>query len=83
MMQISAELKKKVIEYLKSAKVVAAAAGHVYDHVVDDYSREALLAYEDGQYEWTSEEIYHFEKYDEPLDEALLIHAVKMVQGNR
>lgn len=60
----------KIIEYLKKREfVTVASSAHVYNVfdklLSDEYCR---IGYSDGTYEWTSEEIFYFEKYNLMLD---------------
>ena len=69
----------KIIGYLKKrAFVDAASSAHVYDvfdnSLSDDY---CSVAYTDGTYEWSSEEIFYFEKYNLILDNEFIQYVLE------
>ena len=61
---LSPNQKKIVLNYLKRGKVMAVAAGGVYDYVIDDMTGITIHAYTDDEYQWNTNEIYYFEHYD-------------------
>ena len=58
------ENKAKVLQYMRSCKVIAAAPGRMIDAFSHATIPGEMLAYSDGEYYWGSEAIYYFEKYN-------------------
>lgn len=57
--------KKKLLDFMRKQDHVAVAAGYVNDVVTgENLVGKYLFAYQDGGYGWTSQDVYHFEKYD-------------------
>ena len=69
--------KRKILAYLKSAKVVARAPGYLYDRVNNDVSIPNPACYDDGTYAWRSDVIYYYEKYNIELPEDFIRHVMK------
>lgn len=59
--------KKRILEYLRGCKVIAAAPGRMRDVFEDKTIPGQMLAYSDGTYYWGSEAIYYFDKYNMKL----------------
>lgn len=76
-MILSEQERNKVLQYLKSGEVIAAAPGYVQNHVTGGYTRINLLAYSDGTHDWTSEDIFNFENNNEDFDEGLINYILK------
>ena len=70
--------KEEVLEYLKKGKIVAYAPGRVKDVVSGKYIDGDLCCYTDGTYEWRSDTIYYFDKYNLRLDEEFILYASRM-----
>lgn len=70
--------KEIIIRYLSSrAFAVYAASAPALDIISGDYSEHyGRAGYSDGQYEWTSEEIMYFEKYNLKLDDDFIQHVL-------
>lgn len=59
--------KNRILQYLRSGKVIAAAPGRMWDVFSDKPIPGEMLAYSDGTYYWGSEAIYYFDKYNMKL----------------
>lgn len=64
----SEEQKKKILEYMKKGKNAGVRCSAVYDHVEDFSTGETVHLLTDGDFTWSTEEIYHVEKYGMRLD---------------
>jgi len=76
--------RKKIIEYLRKREfVTVASSAHVYNvfdkSLSDDYCR---IGYSDGVYEWSSEEIFYFDKYNLLLDMDFIQYVLDTERGN-
>ena len=60
--------KEKILAYLKSGTYDGVRCSLLYDYVKDVGTTESIFLYTDGEYIWTSEEIYHFEHYNLALN---------------
>ena len=65
--------KTKIMAYLNSVKIHAAAATLFYDNE-SERAVGGLLSYRDDAFAWTNETVYHFDKYNYPLPEAFIEH---------
>lgn len=65
--------KKKVLHFLKAFKPTSVTSGKVFD-AVSQQSVENLynVCYEYYGFFWSETDIYHFEKYDMPLNQSFL-----------
>ena len=70
--------KDKILEYLCGGEVSAYAPGFVRDAVTGERTSVELVSYFDKESEWTSEDIYNFEKYDIVFDSQLFERIIKM-----
>lgn len=61
--------KEKILDYLKTGKDNGIRCSVVYDYVKDESMSETIKLFTDGEFNWDSEEIYHFEKYNLRLNE--------------
>lgn len=61
--------KEKTLDYLKNGKDNGIRCSVVYDYVKDESMSETIKLFTDGEFNWDSEEIYHFEKYNLRLNE--------------
>lgn len=59
----SGEEKKKILNFMRKFDCFA-VAGLVYDCVKGDCLGMENLGYTDGEFVWSSQDIYHLEKYD-------------------
>ena len=64
--------KSKVLAYLKSKKDVGIAPRYVRDKITGESTGIELACFVDGEFAWTTDTIYHFEKYNLKLSEAFL-----------
>ncbi len=57
--------KEKILSFLKSFEPVAMMAHGIEDYITESQDhRETAQLFNYGQWFWTNEMIYHFEKYD-------------------
>lgn len=61
--------KSKILEYLKHGEDAGVKCSSVFDFVQNELVPRTIHRYTDGEYIWDDREIYHFEKYNIPLDE--------------
>lgn len=71
MIQIQGKDKDKILFYLKNGTEEAVAPGYVIDRVTGGKTSIELIAYTDGAFDWTTDQIYHFETYGEQWDDRL------------
>lgn len=64
--------KEKILKYMKSGKVIAAAPGRLKDVFTNEPIKGEMLVYSDGVYYWGSEAIYYFDKYNMKLPDGFL-----------
>ena len=57
------EEKEKLIDFMKSVEPCA-VAGHVYDCIKQEEINIEHVLYENDGFWWTSQDIYHLEKYN-------------------
>ncbi len=69
--------KEKVLRYLKGGRVVAAATGYPKNRRTGKEIREEMLAYTDGVFEWTTEDILNFELNDEMFNQKLIRQVIQ------
>lgn len=55
--------KKRVLDYMKS-KEPDTALGLIWDCVEGKEIRQENVGFEDGEFMWSSQDMYHIEKYD-------------------
>ena len=67
--------KSKVLRYMKSCKVIAAAPGRMKDTFANTVIPGEMLAYSDGTYYWGAEAIYYFDKYNLKLPDDFIAKA--------
>ena len=80
---IAKEEKERLLCYLTSkSNVASASSGRIMDpftnETVDNY---CAVLYSDGLYDWTSRDIYCFEKHDMKLKEDFIKHALDRVEA--
>jgi len=61
--------KTTVLEYMKNNEAEVVQARAMMDYISGTALRGSVECFTDGKYFWTSEEIYHFEKYDLKLND--------------
>lgn len=61
--------KEKILEHLKSGKVSAVAPSYIKDVIANKTVNKTLMMMNDGKYEWRSDVIYYFEKYNLKLSD--------------
>lgn len=66
------EGKDKVLAYLKSKKDIGIAPEYVRDKITGESTGIELACFVDGDFAWTTDTIYHFEKYNLKLSEDFL-----------
>lgn len=64
--------KSRILQYLRSCKVIAAAPGRMRDVFSDKPIQGEMLVYSDGTYYWNTEAIYYFEKYNMKLPDEFI-----------
>lgn len=69
-------LKEIVLKYLKSFKYSWVSSQCIIDKKENKLINIAYMLYNDGKYEWSSSEIYHYEKYDLILNSDFIDHIV-------
>ena len=76
---ISAEAiegKKKVLDYLKSAEIVAVSPSIPRDIITGERIPGDFCYYSDGKYSWRSDTIYYFERYNLRLEDEFIQHVL-------
>lgn len=70
---------RKIAAYLTKREFAdAASTARVYDVFSKAYTEKyCRVNYTDGLYEWTSEEIYYFEKYHLMLDDTFISYVLE------
>lgn len=64
--------KKKVLQYLKNGTAGFASTAKFDDAMTGEQVNQEFCTFNDGEYGWSTQEIYHFEKYDIKLDDGFL-----------
>lgn len=70
--------KEDVLYYLKSFSPSWITSAKVVDMVTNEKTDKCDSSFFDGKYEWSETDIYHFEKYNMPLNDSF----VKFVLSN-
>lgn len=68
--------KKKILEYMRSFDPYA-VAGMVYDCKTGKKTKEENVGFNDGLFYWSSQDIYHVERYNASVSEAFMKMIVK------
>ena len=63
------EVKNKIVAYMNTNPVIAVRASCINDYIEKKYTTKSDAVRSDGEYNWSEEETYHFEKYDMELNE--------------
>lgn len=75
------EGKEEVLEYMKSFKSSAVVAGiPLIDKIAKEQTDVPMNTFNDGEYYWTSREIYYLDKYDLELKQEF-VDKVKGING--
>lgn len=61
--------KNIILDYLKKYDCLAVMAHATADYITGEMLKPSVQLFSDGIYQWTNEEIYHFEKYDIKLND--------------
>lgn len=61
--------KTAILEYLKKNEAEAVQARSMTDYISGTPLHDSVECFTDGKFFWTSEEIYHFEKYNLKLND--------------
>ena len=69
--------KDAVLKYLKSWPNEAIRCATLTDYITDELLTPSVWTHTDGEYRWTDEEIYHFEKYNMQLNREFIDKVLK------
>lgn len=64
--------KETILKYLKNGTYDGVRCSAVYDYVKDKQLTIGIYLFTDGEFDWDTEEIYHFEKYNMELNKEFL-----------
>ena len=67
------EEKKMILQYMRSFEVCG-VGGHIDDCRTGRSMKETNSFYNDGDYMWSKQDIYHIEKYDAAVDPGFAEH---------
>lgn len=70
-MNYTSPQKNRIIEYLKASQPCA-ACGLIFDCVKGEDVKQENVGYCNDSYMWTSQDVYHIEKYDAAVSEDFL-----------
>ena len=70
------EEKKKIIAYMKSFEPNS-VAGLIEDCITGERQSEENLGFTDGHFSWSSQDIYHIEKYNAAVSDDFIIRVIK------
>lgn len=70
--------KERVVQYLKTAPAIAAAAASMKDVLTNQYTGRELLVHTDGKFLWRSDVTYYVEKYDMELPDEFVKHILEV-----
>lgn len=73
--------KNEILNHLKKGVVTAAAPAILNDVITGERLNMPLTMMNDGKYEWRSDLIYYFEKYNIELPEAFIDYVLKDFKG--
>ena len=71
------DVKETILKYFKehnSETAIITCAST--DYISGEKLSNSVICFDDGEYCWTSEEIYHFEKYDLKLNDDFIRHVL-------
>ena len=69
--------KQVILRYLNNAPQQGICASSMYDIVEKHSTFKTRKFFDDGVYEWTNDEVYHFEKYNLELDPEFIQYVLK------
>ena len=69
--------KSKILNHLKNGETIAAIAGTAKDVFTNEVINGEWVLMTDGTYEWGSDIVYYYEKYNLTLPTEFLNHAIK------
>lgn len=69
--------KEAILKYLKAFKPSWVTSISVQDMVTKTIINKADNTFDDSVFEWSEKDIYHFEKYNMPLNPDFITHVVK------
>lgn len=61
--------KEDILRHLKTSRVIAAIPGILRDNITKESFGGQYVLRTDGKYEWTTELVYHYDKYNVELPE--------------
>ena len=64
--------KNKILAFMKSAKILAAASGNITDLISNQQISDELSFKSNEDYAWRSDVEYYFEKYNLKLDDSFI-----------
>ena len=70
--------KERVVQYLKTAPAISAAAASMKDVLTNQYTGRELLVHTDGEFLWRSDVTYYVEKYDMELPAEFVKHILEV-----
>lgn len=70
--------KEKVINYLKNQKRIAGCPRSAIDCITGEVISPSFSVYTDGEFQWCDFLLYHIEKYNISLPEALIEKASRL-----
>lgn len=70
--------KERVVQYLKTAPAISAAAASMKDVLTNQYTGRELLVHTDGTFLWRSDVTYYVEKYDMELPDEFVKHILEV-----
>ena len=79
-MDYSRNEKSLLLHYLKKEGVLFEAGGYVTDVVTEMATQIPDGGYRDDQYEWSTQDIYHIEKYNASVKEDFIAHVKRKMQ---
>ena len=74
------EEKAIILQYLKRGKIIAIAAGIAKDMLTGEIIDGNLAYMTDGVFEWRSDIIYYFEKYDIELSRDFISYVLEKIE---
>ena len=83
-MEISDPIPEKeyILEYLRKGRHPSCAPMMYRDRETGEYAVEAYYL-NDGKYTWSSDTIYHFDKYNYPLPEEFIQYVLSVTNGSK
>lgn len=70
--------KERIVQYLKTAPAISAAAASMKDVLTNQYTGRELLVHTDGEFLWRSDVTYYVEKYDMELPTEFVKHILEV-----